>query len=111
MARILCVGALTMDTIFRLERLPEAHKIAIISSEIASYVVYKEGLGWIKTLPKAHQFDALIIYMQKDGLASRLIDAVKDAQIADREQINSILTRSAARNLTDLELQSRFSNG
>jgi glutamate dehydrogenase len=94
-----------------LERLPEAHKIAIISSSIASYVVYKEGLGWIKTLPKAHQFDALIIYMQKDSLASRLIEAVKSATIADRDQINSILTRSAARNLTDLELQSRFSNG
>ncbi len=94
-----------------LERLPEAHKIAIISSSIASYVVYKEGLGWIKTLPKAHQFDALIIYMQKDQLATRLIESIKTATLADKEQINSILTRSAARNLTDLELQSRFSNG
>ena len=94
-----------------LERLPEAHKIAILASSIASYVTYKEGLGWIKTLPKAHQFDALIIYMQKDLLASRLIESIKTATIADRDQINSILTRSAARNLTDLELQARFSNG
>lgn len=94
-----------------LERLPDAHKIAIISSSIASYVVYREGLGWIKALPKAYQFDALIIYMQKDLLANRLIDAINTAPIEDREQINSILTRSAARNLTDLELQSRFSNG
>lgn len=94
-----------------LERLPEAHKIAILASSIASYVVYKEGLGWIKTLPKAHQFDALIIYMQKDLLASRLIESIKTATIADRDQINSILTRSAARNLTDLELQARFLNG
>lgn len=91
-----------------LERLPDAHKIAILSSTIASYVVYKEGLGWIRTMPKAHQFDALIIYMQKDQLASRLVEAVKSSSILDREQINSILARSAARNLTDLELQSRF---
>lgn len=91
-----------------LERLPDAHKIAIISSSIASYVVYKEGLGWIKALPRSQQFDALIIYMQKDKLASQLIDSVLQSAIADREQINKILTRSAARNLTDLELQNRL---
>lgn len=91
-----------------LERLPDAHKIAILSSAIASYVVYKEGLGWIRTMPKAHQFDALVIYMQKDQLASRLVESVKSSSILDREQINSILARSAARNLTDLELQAKF---
>ncbi|MBC7534015.1 MAG: hypothetical protein H7318_20805, partial [Oligoflexus sp.] len=48
---------------------------------------------------------------QKDLLASRLIESINTATIADRDQINSILTRSAARNLTDLELQARFSNG
>ena len=91
-----------------LERLPDAHKIAIISSSIASYVVYKEGLGWIKTLPRTHQFDALIIYMRKDKLASQLIEAVSKSAIMDREQINAILIKSAARNLTDLELQGRL---
>jgi glutamate dehydrogenase len=91
-----------------LERLPDAHKIAIISSAVASYVVYKEGLGWIKNMPKAHQFDALIIYMKKDQLASQLIESVQSANLPNREHINQILMRSAARNLTDLELQSRM---
>ena len=90
-----------------LERLPDAHKIAIISSSVASYVVYKEGLGWIKTLPKVHQFDALIIYMRKDKLASQLIDSIAHTTLTDRDQINAILTKSAARNLTDLELQQK----
>ncbi|MCX6128078.1 MAG: amino acid dehydrogenase, partial [Proteobacteria bacterium] len=90
-----------------LERLPDPHKIAIISSSIASYVIYKEGLGWMRSLPKVQLFDALIIYMQKDKLASELINSVAASGILEREQINAILARSAARNLTDLALQSR----
>ncbi len=91
-----------------LSRLPDAHKIAIISSSIASYVVYKEGLGWMRTLPKAKLFDALQIYMQKDKLATQLMESVASSGILEREQINAILARSAARNLTDLEIQQRL---
>ncbi|MDQ3233521.1 MAG: NAD-glutamate dehydrogenase [Pseudobdellovibrionaceae bacterium] len=91
-----------------LERLPDAHKIAIISSSIASYVIYKEGLGWMRTLPKARLFDALIVYMQKDKLATQLMESVMASGILEREQINAILARSAARNLTDLEIQQKL---
>ncbi|HET9241046.1 MAG TPA: NAD-glutamate dehydrogenase domain-containing protein [Oligoflexus sp.] len=91
-----------------LERLPDAHKIAIISSSVASYVVYKEGLGWMRTLPKSKLFDALIVYMQKDKLATQLMESVMASGIHEREQINAILARSAARNLTDLEIQQKL---
>jgi glutamate dehydrogenase len=91
-----------------LERLPDAHKIAIISSSVASYVVYKEGLGWMRTLPKSKLFDALIVYMQKDKLATQLMESVMASGILEREQINAILARSAARNLTDLEIQQKL---
>ncbi|WP_218110187.1 NAD-glutamate dehydrogenase domain-containing protein [Oligoflexus tunisiensis] len=91
-----------------LERLPDAHKIAIISSSVASYVVYKEGLGWMRTLPKSKLFDALIVYMQKDRLATQLMESVMASGIQERDQINAILARSAARNLTDLEIQQKL---
>jgi glutamate dehydrogenase len=91
-----------------LSKLPMAHQIAIISSSIASYVVYNEGLGWLRSIPKKHWFDALIIYMQKDSLTSQLIKAVSDSDISVKEDINAILSRSAARNLTIIELQKRL---
>lgn len=91
-----------------LKKLPASHQFAIISSYIASYVVYSEGLNWLKSIPKKYWFNALIIYMQKDRLTSKLLGDVLDSNLVDKEEINSILARSAARNLTMLELQKRF---
>ncbi len=88
-----------------LERLPDPHKIAILASSMASYVIYKEGLGWMRTLPKGRLFQTLVTYMQMDSLAARLIASVSASGLGDSEQINAILSRSAARNLTDLEMQ------
>ncbi len=90
-----------------LERLPDAHKIAIIASSVASYVVYREGLGWLKNIPREHWPEALKIYMEKDELTSNLIDEVKTSGIKEKEQVNAILSRSAASDLTMLELQKR----
>ncbi len=89
------------------ERLPEAHQIAIIASFIASYVVYREGLGWLKTMPKAHWGTAMRIYMEKDKLAFDLQNEVLSSGVTNKEQIKTILSRSAARDLTILELQQK----
>lgn len=91
-----------------LSKLPEAHQIAIISSSVASYVVYNEGLGWLKSIPKKHWFEAITIYMQKDRLTSGLVKAVQESQLDVKDEINAILSRSAARNLTIIELQKRL---
>ena len=88
-----------------LASLPDSHQIAIIASSIASFVVYNEGLGWLKSIPRKYWFKALMIYMQKDRLTAQLLESVQKATIEDKEQISAILTRSAARNLTILELQ------
>lgn len=90
-----------------LERLPESHQIAIIASSMASYVVYKEGLTWLKSIPRQHWFEALKIYIEKDRLTQHLIDAVKGSELADRQQVQAILDMSATRNLTTIELQER----
>lgn len=88
-----------------LKNLPESHQIAIIASAIASFVVYNEGLGWLRSIPRKHWYQALIIYMEKDRLTSKLLASVDKASIEEKEQISAILSRSAARNLTILELQ------
>lgn len=91
-----------------LTRLPEAHQIAIIASSVASYVVYNEGLGWLKSIPKKHWVEAINIYVEKDRLTSELVRAVEESNIAVKDEINAILSRSAARNLTIMELQKRM---
>lgn len=88
-----------------LESLPDAHKIAIIASSVASYVVYREGLGWLKNIPREHWVAALKIYMEKDQLTADLVSEVVASSVPDKEQIKAILSRSAARDLTILELQ------
>lgn len=90
-----------------LQRLPEAHQIAIIASSVASYVVYREGLGWLRTVPRDHWSEALEIYMQKVALSSALINTVKSSTLSEKEQVTAILSRSAARDLTVLELLNR----
>lgn len=86
-------------------RLPLAHKIAIIASSVASYVVYREGLGWLKSIPKELWLYALETYMRKDLLTGELITAVSGIDPKLRDQIEAILRRSAASDLTIHELQ------
>ncbi|SMF39578.1 NAD-glutamate dehydrogenase domain-containing protein [Pseudobacteriovorax antillogorgiicola] len=90
-----------------LERLPDTHQIAIIASSIASYVVYNEGLTWLKSIPSQYWFEALKIYIEKDRLTHQLLENVKGSSLAEKGQIEAILSMSAARNLTVMELQSR----
>jgi glutamate dehydrogenase len=93
-----------------LEHLPEAHKIAIIASNVASFVVYREGLSWLKGIPKEHWYWTLRVYMEKDKLSSQLLGIVEESDIDedDKSQISAILSKSAARDLTTLELQKRL---
>lgn len=87
------------------ERLPAAHQIAIIASFIASYVVYREGLGWLKTMPRDHRVTAMLTYMKMDKLAYDLQKDIRSAALTNQDQIISILGRSAARDLTIMELK------
>ena len=90
-----------------LERLPETHQIAILASSIASYVVYKEGLTWLRSIPVKFWYEALKIYMEKDRLSAQLVESVKDSTVMQKDQVKEILTMSAARNLTVMELFNR----
>ncbi|MEZ4743694.1 MAG: NAD-glutamate dehydrogenase [Bdellovibrionota bacterium] len=86
--------------------LPIAHKVAIIAASIASYIVYREGLGWLQTINPEDRYRATITYMEQVQLTDRLISAVKGSNIDEKERIASILRMSAARNLTMLEMAS-----
>lgn len=88
----------------RIETLPEAHKIAILSAYIASRIVYNEGLGWLQTIPEADRFLACTTYIRQEQETQSLVDSVLTSQLGNKSQIAAILKNSAARELTMFEL-------
>ena len=89
----------------RILTLPLSHIIAILSASIASYIVYREGLGWLDSIDEKDQFQTVITYMQRDRLADRLILQVEDSELENREEIVAILRKSAAKDLTLFALE------
>ncbi|MCB9229498.1 MAG: NAD-glutamate dehydrogenase [Deltaproteobacteria bacterium] len=88
-----------------LEKLPEPHQIAILASFIASHIIYSEGLGWLESISEGQRFRAALTYMKNDQLAASLIEKVRSSGIEDNHEIAAILARSAARDLTMINLE------
>lgn len=87
-----------------LERLPKSYQIAVISAYIGSYIIYQEGLGWLQEIPAAERFKAMMTYVRQDKLALELIQSVTESDLKNKDKIASILRKSAARDLTLIEL-------
>lgn len=90
-----------------LDKLPAPHRVAVLAAFIASYIVYREGLGWLERIPPKGRYKACITYMKQDLLTESLISAVEGSAIANKDKIAAILRMSAARDLTILELEGR----
>jgi glutamate dehydrogenase len=90
-----------------LKNLPAAHKIAIIAKSVASHIVYREGLGFIKQIVEEDRFNAIITYIHQDQLTRDLVEAVQKSNMAHKDQIASILKISATRDLTRMALEKR----
>jgi glutamate dehydrogenase len=88
-----------------LKRLPEAHQIAILSAFIASYIVYREGLGWLNSIPETLRYKAARSYMESDLMAQGMISAIKGSNVQGKDEIAIILARSAARHLAMHEIE------
>ncbi len=89
-----------------LKRLPQAHQIAILSAYIASHIVYREGLGWMHSIPPDKRYETARRYMEMSEQANLMIDSVLGSNIDGREEIAAILGRSAAKYLTMAKLES-----
>ena len=88
-----------------LEKLPLAHKIAILAAYMASNIVYREGLGWLDRIPVEQRYPVCLSYMKNDKLRSELMMAVETSGLPHKDKIMAILQRSATRDLTILGLE------
>ncbi|MBN9315141.1 MAG: sugar kinase [Devosia sp.] len=79
LARILCVGALTMDTIFRLERLPEAPGkiIPLDAVEVAEGMASAQAASIVRLGGAA----ALWASAGDDGIGDRLVAQISEAGV------------------------------
>jgi glutamate dehydrogenase len=89
------------------QSLPEAHRIAILAAYIASYVVYREGLGWLHTIAASERFRATITYVQQVQQTEEIIQSVRNSNLVQKDKIEAILKMSAARNLTVLKIHGK----
>lgn len=94
------------------ERLPTPHQIAILAANIASHIVYREGLGWLEKISEGQRFEAAMAYMSADQFAQHLIDSVSASALENKEEIVAVLKSSAARKLTMIKIHGKeVSNG
>lgn len=89
-------------------KLPLAHKIAILTCYISSFIVYREGLGWLSKVPTKQRYATALQYMEMDKLAHSMVQAIAGSKIANKEQIIKIIMQSGAKALTQMEASASF---
>ena len=94
-----------------LEKLPTAHKVAILAAYMASNIVYREGLGWLDRIPQEQRYNVCLSYMRNDLLRGELMSEVDKSALPHKDKIMAILRRSATRDLTILGLEGTASGG
>ena len=88
----------------RIKKIPTAYMIAIVSTHIASHIVYIEGIDWLKTIAKQNQIKAALTYLNQEKHKQTLIESVVSSNLKYKDQIAQILKNYAARELTLFEL-------
>lgn len=91
-----------------LSDLPQAHKIAMLASAIASNIIYREGIDWIESLSATDRLRVALAYINQEQLTADLIAQVESSSLRDRDKITKVLRMGATRNLTMLEIIDRL---
>ncbi|PIE03211.1 MAG: hypothetical protein CSA81_03510 [Acidobacteria bacterium] len=86
-----------------LRDLPKSYQRALVSAEIASTIVYREGISWLDMLPDKNIPEVIKTYMYKEQRVIELVQALRKADLEGRDEITRILEIAGARTLTLLE--------
>ncbi len=82
-----------------LTRIPKAHKAAIISAYVASYLVYKEGLNWLESYAPDDVFKIAFEYMEAERAVDRMVLDISASNLPNKEKVLAILKSSGAKYL------------
>ena len=81
-------------------KIPKEHRVAILSTQIASYIVYREGLGWIQSLNYPNIVRIIQVYLEQDKVVSNYIQTILKSNLPGKETIAQILEHNARKELT-----------
>lgn len=79
----------TADNIFK--RIPHAYLTRIIASELASRIIYREGLDWFEQMPGKAIGDLTIRYLRMGDSMKQLVTEIKNSTLPNRERIAHLL--------------------
>ncbi len=89
-------------------RIPRAHQIAIISAAVASRLVYKEGIDWLRHMDVDAVFAVATQYVDAEQQIDKLTSIVQSSGIKQVDMVLSILRGVGAKHLAStLALQER----
>ncbi|WP_372370176.1 NAD-glutamate dehydrogenase domain-containing protein [Candidatus Uabimicrobium sp. HlEnr_7] len=83
-----------------IESIPEEHQLSILASQIASHIIYREGLGWVKSVNYNDIPRLVDVYLDQDSLVIDYISRILASDLPGKEVIAKILDRNARKELT-----------
>ena len=81
----------------RIPKLPRAYLDRTIATSLATRIVYREGLDWLEPLSDEAIEHIAVRYLRQERETARLIDAVRQSNLADGERVAQLLERSGTR--------------
>ena len=94
-----------------LERIPRAHRIAILAKRLASRMVYKEGLTWCATYlanDTADLWDTLRTYLDAETEVAAVCERLTALHLPDGETMIRVIASGAQRELVRRRLGQEF---
>jgi glutamate dehydrogenase len=82
-------------------RLPPAYVRSIASSSLAARMVYREGLGWVSSLPDATLGRAAFRYLRGEREAATLAKGILQNDNVDRARAAELIARAGARDAVE----------
>jgi len=86
-----------------LRDLPKSYQKALVSAEIASTIVYREGISWLDFLPDDAIPEIIKTYIYKEQRVAELVQSLQGLNLESIEEITKILELAGARTLTLLD--------
>lgn len=80
-----------------IEKLPRAHKIAILGAHMASHLVYREGLYWLDSMSADQIYQTALDYMESERQVEKMLVEIENSVLSNREEIVDIVRSSGAK--------------
>ncbi|MBA3708946.1 MAG: hypothetical protein H0W83_09035, partial [Planctomycetes bacterium] len=91
------------------QRIPPAHRVAILSKRLSSRMVYKEGLTWCRSyLTDNRQWDTLSTYLTAESQVRAVCERLDELDLPGGSELIKVIAAGAQRELVRRKLGQEF---